>query len=159
MALWVLQNTIHFGTQTMREGKTIDDTQYDVAKLRAAGAQLAPKSNAQSASQAAFASAEKLRGNADANRVGLPAWGPQDRAGQLSFGPAVTVQTLTFVEVEPDTNYFVGCQVISATGGVPTQGSLTVTTVAKATTGVTVTIFAAPGAGVTVVYDIVVTRV
>lgn len=159
MAKWILQNTIQMGGRYMREGKVIDDTQFDVSRVRAAGGQLVPATSAQAAAQSLQATTQSKRGNADLERSQMPAWGPQDRAGQLSFGPAVVTQTLTFAEVEPDTAYFVGAQVVSATGGTPTQGSLTVQTMTKATTGVTVTIFAAPGAGVTVLYDIVITRV
>lgn len=158
MAKWVLLNSIRFGTKKFREGKIIDDVQYDIAQIRACGAQLLPLSNAQAAAKSAQATGEQKRGNVDLEREAQPEWAPYMRVGQIAIADAATTGTLTFNEVEPDANYTVAITCIGSTAGSAANSS-DVIAVSKATTGVTITIATAPVAGHTVTFDVIVVRV
>lgn len=63
MAKYILANTVVLENLVLNPGKEIDDAQYDLAKLKAAGAKLDPI-NAETTAAAALLQKQKLRGSA-----------------------------------------------------------------------------------------------
>lgn len=80
-----------------------------------------------------------------------------NQRGQLTISEANTSGTATFTTEEADTNYSVFLTPVAITGA-PASGAFTVKTVTKATTGITPTLVAAPGAGTSVTFDYIVVR-
>jgi hypothetical protein len=74
-------------------------------------------------------------------------------SGTLTIADPATTAVFTFAEEQPDTNYFV--QVTgSAFSGTPLADAFIPVSIAKTTTGFTLTIAVAPGAGDSVTFDV-----
>ena len=74
------------------------------------------------------------------------------KAGSVTVTDPATTGAATFATEEPDTSYFVTLTA-SAESGTPAIDSHIVTSIAKTTTGFTVTVAAAPGASASVTFD------
>jgi hypothetical protein len=74
-------------------------------------------------------------------------------SGTLTIADPATTAVFTFAEEQPDTNYFVQATG-SAFGGTPLADAFIPVGIAKTTTGFTLTIAVAPGAGDSVTFDV-----
>ena len=82
---------------------------------------------------------------------------PQNLRGIAQISGANTSTTVTFVNTEPNTSYYIVATPVSSTGS-PAAGSNRVTSISKSTTGFTINVEAAPVGAATVTFDWVMVR-
>lgn len=82
---------------------------------------------------------------------------PANMRGSFQIAGAATTATITFSRTEANTSYFVSITATAKTGA-PAAGANRVVSVAKATTGFTVTVEAAPGGATDVSFDWIIVR-
>ena len=160
MAKWYISNSIRMtlgnGVITFNEGDVIDDTLYDVAKIRLAGGQLVPQmagSNAQSAQ----AVAQHQRGAFDVERMNQPAWGAYVRAFQVTIANTASNVTYALSPAEPDALYYVSASASALSAGANGQSAI-LAGMTKTAGNLVVAVMTAPGSSQSVTFDVLVVR-